>query len=361
MCGIFGGIKNVKPESLKILGILNEDKGTDATGLFDADGYIKDNKSFREFILADTDEYIKDFKGYLVGHTRFSTTGANSQRNAHPFTFGNITGVHNGMLRNFEELKKYYDVRDLECDSEILFYLLDKKGIEGLKEVVGYFTIVWSDITRPDKLYFIQHECSLSYNRGKDYLYFSTDADDLEVALGVNIKTISLDSDTLYEIDINTLKIKKSKVAGLKADVSGFITYKTSADYQKDWEGILYKDTPPVSACDIAWDEEDYNKDVQSKKWNKQNKKYWKTQDKKNLTDKKYSDYAIMCPYCNESIYVDEVHKRQCPYCRTQLTGVVYECYHCTNLVLMEQITDEDRCPICDLHMVLDEKHLVTV
>jgi len=360
MCGIFGGIKNVKPENLKILGICNEDRGTDATGFFDADTWVKDSVSFREFILADTDELIKNFKGYLVGHTRFATTGAKTTRNAHPFAFGKILGVHNGMIRNFDTLKKKYKCPELECDSEILFYLLDKKGIDGLKEVVGYYALVWADADNPDKLYFIQHECSLAYNRGKDYIYFCTSATDLEIALGLTKKTINLDEDVLYEVDINTLKIKKTKIKGLKVD-TGFTSYKTAEDYHKSgWEEDLDKDLPPVSACNLEWNEDDYYRDKYAT-WESEQKVKEKSKNRKKSRSENYREYTIICPYCNEDLYIDEVHKGKCSFCQMDLSGVVYYCYHCNGLALAEEIDEEGRCPICNLHMVLDEEHLIGI
>lgn len=375
MCGIFGGIKNVKPENLKILGICNEDRGTDATGFFDADTWVKDSVSFREFILADTDELIKNFKGYLVGHTRFATTGAKTTRNAHPFAFGNILGVHNGMIRNFDTLKKRHKCPELECDSEIIFYLLDKKGIEGLKEIVGYYALVWADANNPNKLYFIQHECSLAYNRGKDYLYFCTSATDLEVALGYNIKTISLDEDVLYEVDINTLKIQKTKIKGLKID-TGYVSYKSTGDYKnnkgRNWEQFkdpnwtknewaeddYDRDLPPVSPCDIAYDEDEYYRDKYAT-WESEAKLVEKSRNRKTSRSDNYREYTIICPYCNEDLFVDEVHKGKCSFCQMELSGVIYYCYHCNSLALAEEIDEEGKCPICNLHMVLDEEHLI--
>lgn len=344
MCGIFGGIKNVKSENLKLLGVLNEDRGTDSTGMFDMDGYIKDAQSFRRFILHDTSNFIKNFKGYLVGHTRFATTGQKTARNAHPFEYGTILGVHNGVITNFETLKLKYKQIDMECDSEILFYLLDTKGVEGLKEVTGYYTIVWSDSTKPNKLFIINHSCTLAYCRGKDYLYFCSDYEDLEVTLGYNSKIIEILENTLYEIDINTLKISKTKVKGLNKYI-----YKPKQ---------IYSQYDTISSYELAYTKDEYYQEL-DREFDEQNKKL--LENKKQLEQNSFRDYLIICPYCNEGLYTDEALKGQCCYCHTELSGVIYCCYHCESLVLAEQIETDERCPICSLHMKLDNDYLVTV
>ena len=294
MCGIFGGIKEVNIDKIKILGILNESRGTDSSGVFDNKKLTKAVLKFSHFSV-DHYEALKDYKGYIVGHTRFATTGKKTERNAHPFTFGNITGVHNGVISNFEALKLTYNCPKLECDSEIIFYLLNLKGVDGLKELQGYFAIVYRDSRNPNKLYMLNHHSDLAYTKQNNAIYFASDSTDLETAFTLSNKFIELDKDTLYEIDINTLDIIKTKIEGLQ-------------DYSLLWANYGAYDS---IAC-----KNDFELDFK-------------------------------CTSCKVNVSLDDISEGFCPYCKIEFTGDLYECFDCGKILYTEKKNHGNFCKGC--------------
>lgn len=82
-----------------------------------------------------------------IFHTRGASVGAVTQKNAHPFVVEHdgrrVIGIHNGGVRNWEELNRRYD-RHCEVDSEHIFHHLAER--KNLRELYGAGTIIWYDI-----------------------------------------------------------------------------------------------------------------------------------------------------------------------------------------------------------------------
>lgn len=75
----------------------------------------------------------------LFGHCRQATRGSKTASNAHPFHCGSITGVHNGTITSG------LHIPEGETDSQALFEVINEKGIEGLKGVIGAYALIWFD------------------------------------------------------------------------------------------------------------------------------------------------------------------------------------------------------------------------
>ncbi len=140
MCGLFGIIQT--PTAIKKREVLSSHiakfadmyfktgtlRGTDGSGYFYDDGgkalYCKEAVPGHDFKHGLNSEHGMRS---LVGHVRASTSGANSDKNCHPFVESNTILVHNGTLLN--EFTFNAPV-DYEVDSHEMTYLINKVGIK---------------------------------------------------------------------------------------------------------------------------------------------------------------------------------------------------------------------------------------
>ena len=142
MCGIIGivGVSPVSPrliESLKRL----EYRGYDSAGVAGIlDGCVDRRRAkgkIRDLEAVLDDEPLIASVG--IGHTRWATHGAPSERNAHPQKAGRVTLAHNGIIENFAEIKaELIDcgrVFESETDTEVIAQLIDHGIAAGLTPV----------------------------------------------------------------------------------------------------------------------------------------------------------------------------------------------------------------------------------
>lgn len=131
MCGIIGFSGKQKAQDILLDGLEKlEYRGYDSAGI----AWFKDNGSIS---VRKTAGKVKDLRAICdenestcgIGHTRWATHGGVSNANAHPHKCGNITLIHNGIIENYHELAKTYDLQtDLvsETDTEVAAALFNK-------------------------------------------------------------------------------------------------------------------------------------------------------------------------------------------------------------------------------------------
>ena len=164
MCGIVGyiGEKEAFPIIIKGLKRL-EYRGYDSAGVAVINNTLKVFKTKGKVsdLLANTNE--KDTSGTIgIGHTRWATHGPPSNENAHPHTSQskNITLIHNGIIENYNTIKKELIKRghifESDTDTEVLTHLIEEiKNQEdvslfeavrlALSEVIGAYAIAVID------------------------------------------------------------------------------------------------------------------------------------------------------------------------------------------------------------------------
>ena len=135
MCGIFGYVgKRVDAGRVVVRGIKNlEYRGYDSWGVARLiDGSITIDKNVGK-IGAVNPESFADVCSLAIAHTRWATHGGVTVENAHPHLSADqtIAVVHNGIIENFQELRrelkaKGYALRS-ETDTEVIAHLLQEE------------------------------------------------------------------------------------------------------------------------------------------------------------------------------------------------------------------------------------------
>lgn len=174
MCGIIGYIGKDKCIPKIISGLESlEYRGYDSSGIsYIINDEIKIEKevgkieNLKKIINMNEESYIG------IGHTRWATHGKPCKVNSHPHQSGKVTLVHNGIIENYEELKKnlkgYHYIS--ETDSEVVASLIDSlykkdndmvKVLNSLKDyLIGSYALGIL-IEDSDKLYAIRKDSPL--------------------------------------------------------------------------------------------------------------------------------------------------------------------------------------------------------
>lgn len=196
MCGIVGYIGNKPVYDILINGLKKlEYRGYDSSGImiYNQKPLVKKAKGK----VSDLEKLFinsADKQGHLgIGHTRWATHGPPNQINSHPHTSnsGEITLVHNGIIENYDSIKKILTQKGYvfhsDTDSEVLVNLIEDikktKNVKlgkavyfALKQVVGAYAIVVFDSKNPKEIVGARLGSPLAIGVGNSEYYFSSDA-----------------------------------------------------------------------------------------------------------------------------------------------------------------------------------------
>ncbi len=251
MCGIVGYIGKREAYPIILEGLKRlEYRGYDSAGiaLYD-DSEIKLSKTKGK--VADLEAKAAteiSTNGTLgIGHTRWATHGIPNDINSHPHysNSGNLVIIHNGIIENYESLKKELLKRGYtfksDTDTEVLINLIEDVKINenvklgkavqiALNQVVGAYAIAVFDKKKPNEIVVAKLGSPLAIGIGDEEYFIASDAspfleytkkaiylEDEEMAVisrkkGIKIRKIKNDAlvdPYIQELQINLEQIEK--------------------------------------------------------------------------------------------------------------------------------------------------------
>ncbi|MAU71396.1 MAG: glutamine--fructose-6-phosphate transaminase (isomerizing) [Pseudozobellia sp.] len=249
MCGIVGyiGHRDAYPIIIKGLRRL-EYRGYDSAGIALYDGEdinLSKTKGKVEDLKNKVDSSISTKGGLGMGHTRWATHGVPNDVNSHPHysNSGNLVIIHNGIIENYESIKKELIKRGYtfqsDTDTEVLVNLIEEvkkqedvklgKAVQiALNEVVGAYAIAVFDKQKPDEIVVAKLGSPLAIGIGENEYFIASDAspfieytnnavylEDEEMAivrLGKEIKLRKIKDDAIAYPNILELKMNIEQI-----------------------------------------------------------------------------------------------------------------------------------------------------
>jgi len=230
MCGIVGyiGFRNAFPIVIKGLKRL-EYRGYDSAGIMICeDQKISIIKTKGK--VSDLEEKAVSFNqskaNIGMGHTRWATHGVPNDVNSHPHVSnsGNIVIIHNGIIENYEPLKKELVARGYtftsDTDTEVLVNLIEDvkkkekvklgKAVQiALKQVIGAYAICVFDKEKPDEIIVARLGSPIAIGVGENEFFIASDASPF---IEYTSNAIYLEDEEMAIISLHKpLKIRKIK------------------------------------------------------------------------------------------------------------------------------------------------------
>ncbi|MBL85142.1 MAG: glutamine--fructose-6-phosphate transaminase (isomerizing) [Winogradskyella sp.] len=249
MCGIVGYIGHREAYPIVIKGLQRlEYRGYDSAGIALYDG--------TDIKLSKTKGKVSDLKERLeneistsgtlgIGHTRWATHGVPNDVNSHPHysNSGDLVIIHNGIIENYDALKKELVKRGYtfksDTDTEVLVNLIeDVKKNENIKlgkavqialnQVIGAYAIAVFDKNKPNEIVVAKLGSPLAIGIGEDEFFIASDAspfieftknavylEDEQMAIirrGKDIKVRKIKGDSLVDPYIQELQLNLEQI-----------------------------------------------------------------------------------------------------------------------------------------------------
>lgn len=190
MCGIIGiktSQKNLREKIIEGLKKL-EYRGYDSWGIAIGGKKINIEKNIGK--ISNINSKGKNGSGIAIGHTRWATHGGVTRKNSHPHLDckENIAVVHNGIIENFQELKKTLIEKGhkfiSETDTEVIPHLVEEELkseknfkialIKVIKKIKGSFAFALIRVNE-DELWAVSCGCPLVLGKDSSEIIITSD------------------------------------------------------------------------------------------------------------------------------------------------------------------------------------------
>ena len=191
MCGITAFTGKSKASTFLIQGLEKlEYRGYDSAGIGILDNKISVFKKQGKLVNLKTLLNSEQLKGNTgIGHTRWATHGIPSDENSHPHLSqnGKIALVHNGIIENYDELKKPLVEKNIifnsQTDSEVIVQLLEiydrPNFLEALDEVtkllIGSYALCVIHQDHPDLVFIAKKDSPIVIGQNEDCTFGASD------------------------------------------------------------------------------------------------------------------------------------------------------------------------------------------
>ena len=192
MCGIVGYIGPKEKKEILLDGLQElEYRGYDSAGIAVIEGNTLN--SFKavgklENLREKTKHYTSEGFGVSIGHTRWATHGKPTELNAHPHLGAYSYVVHNGIIENYQALKKELQEEGVnflsQTDTETIVHLFEKYHKEGLapfeafkrtvERLEGAYATLLITEAAPDTIFFAKNGSPMLIGFGKEDVYFAS-------------------------------------------------------------------------------------------------------------------------------------------------------------------------------------------
>jgi len=237
LCGIVGYIGDKKILPIIIDGLKRlEYRGYDSAGiaLIGNDSYFVKTKG-RISLLEEkiNNSYIDGNYFVGIGQTRWATHGEPSDLNAHPHIDckGEIFVVHNGIIENYDEIKKDLIEKGhrfiSETDTEVVPHLIEeyyegdilKAVLKAVNKLRGSFALAILSKKERDKIIAVRKESPLIVGVGKNENFLASDipallphTKNIVILKDGEIALITKDEIKIFDMECNQIGIEKMEV-----------------------------------------------------------------------------------------------------------------------------------------------------